>query len=89
MILLSTDRFTYNSRTKSFSAELSELPLKLYKPLGPCYPKPEFTLASARTGEEVEMEFDSTTYDNDGDVMYWTFVPRRSALNIKVVIFND
>ncbi len=96
---VSTKLFDYDSKTKSFSAEISTLEGKY----GPCFHRIYndacdlgLILVSAKTGVETKWAIDDEKRDDKGDLMYWKLVPtaetKRKVPAVRdctMIVFND
>lgn len=81
MIALETTKFTYDGRTRSFTAEASDLPEFDLVGEGPFY------LLSQWTGKAARANLFNTCRDSERDILYWDYdVPDARAV---VRIFND
>ena len=91
---LSTNKFTYNPKTKTFVCEASDLrgfePRRIYDDacdIG-------FYLVSEKTGQKVLFVENELAYDNDGDLISFNFSSYcyenpSHTMHLNVVIFND
>jgi len=78
---LHTDSFNFNTSTKTFSADASELGWK------PGFIPTEISLTSGRTGKIASfvLEF----IEEDGSLKFEAFGPTLKALGVNIFIFND
>lgn len=74
-----TSDFTYDSHTKTFTTEASDL---RHGALGE-----EFTLVSSRTGIGISVRHMATFRDTDNDVTYWKYAPADGKFTVH--IYND
>ena len=91
MILLSTNRFTYDKNTKEFVAEISELP----RWKGDLCVE-DITLTSHITGKESDWQCYSVQRDPDGDILFWSLRPTKNTIavhpglaGVTALILND
>ena len=91
MVVLSTNRFTYDKNTKEFVAEISELP----RNIGDLCTQ-DITLTSHITGKESDWMVYNVSRDPDGDIMFWTLRPTKNTVAVHpgldgatVTILND
>ena len=78
---LHTDQFNFNTSTKTFSADASELGWK------PGLIPMEIALTSARTGKVASFILDFI--EEDGSLKFEAFGPTLKALGVKIHVFND
>lgn len=95
--IISTDRFTYTERDRTFAAEDSDFG-RNGLPLGQVYDDATdigFTLRSTRTGKEIVFALWNTQRDREGDVQFDEYHPApyqrgtKGLDDLKVIVFND
>lgn len=79
MSTLYTDRFTYDPKSKSLSAEVSEL--------GGMQPI-NFRLRSQWTGHTIDVYLTTTERDREGDILAWNYTAPEVE-DLKITVFND
>lgn len=88
---VNTSLFTWNPETRTFSAEASDLPNNLVRPMYDDACDLGFELVSQRTGKRcaVHLESEHRSNDEDRELTHWTFKADHHSLDLSVVIFND
>lgn len=84
----STRKFTYDAKTRTFSAGVSDLG-RAFR-LGRVYDDScdvGFTMVFSRTGKEIVFAVWDSRYDDDGDLLFVEL--RAVGENFKAVVFND
>lgn len=76
---INSKHFTYSGKTRTFSAEISELPVANLLA--------NFYIVSERTGDTRLFLMNDEHRDAEGDVTHWTFICPGGGLT--AVIFND
>jgi hypothetical protein len=95
---ISSAKFTYSKKSKSFVADMSEISHGGYNPLGRLYDDEGtqgFVMISHKTHATVEFFLDHTEREADGDIRFWLFKPTQQAVEynsdlkgVKVMIVN-
>jgi hypothetical protein len=93
-LLVSSEFFLWNSATRSFSAEISDLHHRRIDPLSPLYTREGadkgFVMVSKKTGAKVGFRLVSIQRDPEGELLYWTFEAVEShTAGIQTIIYND
>ena len=83
---VSTDRFSYDPATRSFSAEISELRINFGRVYDDAVDE-GFTMVSTKTGREIVFVVEHVEYDPEGDLRWWTL--RSLTDNFTATVFND
>lgn len=83
---LGTEHFFWDKEEKIFSQEISVLSHinDVFKNKVPKL----FTLVSNRTGVVLSMIFSHTEYDENNDVISWTFKPKTNE-PFELIVWND
>lgn len=82
-----TSQFEWNSNTRTFTAEASELRTFSIDRLFNDAIDIGIELVSTMTTRSVKCHLTDTIRNNDGDIDMWKF--RNDKLNFDVVVFND
>ena len=83
-----TKLFSYNSEHAVFYTDASDLKAAGYN----VNPDDGFRLRSTRTGAVLDMIIESVHTDNEGDIVFWRYIPKppiNPTFQFKVEIFND
>jgi hypothetical protein len=91
--ILSSKKFTWSKKDKSYVAEASDLGLRAGFQFGRVYDDAcdeGFTMESQYDGkDQVVCVLDSVEVDNDNDTQWWVLKPVDTKLDWRVIIFND
>jgi hypothetical protein len=97
---VNSEFFNWNSESREFSAEISDLHHRRIDPLGALYAgganDKGFVMVSKKTRNLVGFKLVSELCDPEGELLFWTFEPtdyekqnNPDLQNVRVVIYND
>lgn len=82
MSVVPFERFSYNKERKELVAEISELR---------ALPIHSINVQSPLTGRIITFNLVNTTRDVDGDISFWTLVPKPGSVrtDLTMIVYND
>jgi len=88
--VFSTKQFTYDPETKTFIAEMSDLPSSPFKRVYDDACDVGFELESHKTGKRILFTLAAENKLDEGDIASWLFLSTsKDKLGFAVEIFND